>query len=290
MNSFLSFITNKTHWLLLLIFEAIALSLLFNGSLYHKFLNATFTNKAMGMVHMVSGEVKSYLHLREKNRLLTEQLARAELNYLQLKQQVEFSQADTITPFIGLSDSVLAIDPIRFTTAGVISATVNRRRNIVVLDKGRIDGIKEQMGVVAASGVVGIISSVSDKYSIMVPLLNPDLRLSCTITRTGYTGTLWWNEPGDSFVTLSELSRHALYQKGDTVVTSGYSSVFPPGLFVGTIEENKKQTDQVIATKGEVNVKLGANFDNLQFVYIITGGLVLRASELDSIVNQHNKG
>lgn len=270
---------------MLLLFEAIAMGLLFNGSLYHRFIQTTFSNKVVGMVQDVSGEVKSYLHLKEKNKLLTEQLAEAQLNYLHLKQQVDFSLADTVTPFVGLPDSVASESPITFITAEVISSSVNHRKNLFLLNKGTKDGVREQMGVVAASGIAGIISSVQESYSVMVPLLNPDLRLSCLIKRTGYAGSLSWNDPGSSYARLEELSRHALYKEGDTVVTSGYSLVFPQGLFVGTIAEEKRQRDDVASTSTSILVELGADFDKLQFVYIITGGLTVSHTEADSIFN-----
>lgn len=286
MNRLVNFLKNNGHWLLLLLFEAIALSLLFNGSLYHRFIRTTFSNKVVGSVQNISGEVKSYLSLKEKNKLLTEQLAQAELNYLHLKQQIDFSLADTITPYIKLSDSLSTTSPLTFVTAEVISSSISHRKNLVLLNKGKRDGIKEQMGVVSATGIAGIISSVRENYSVMVPLLNPDLRLSCLIKRTGYSGTLSWNDPGNTYARLDELSSHSIYKKGDTVVTSGYSLVFPQGLFVGTIAEGKRQNDEVAASSSSILVKLGTDFDRLQFVYIITGGFVVSSSEADSIFQE----
>lgn len=289
MNRLLRFLIKKGHWLLLIIFEAIALSLLFNNSLYHQFLRTTFTSSIVGFVQNISGEIKGYLSLKEKNQLLTERLAEVELNYLHLKQQVNFFEADTITPFLGLSDSIISTSPVRFTTASIISTSINHQKNLVLLDKGREDGIREEMGVVSATGVIGIISAVRDHYSLMIPLVNPDLRLSCTIKRTGYTGTLSWNNPGDIYARLEELSRHASYQKGDTLVTSGYSLVFPPGLFVGTIAEGKKQKDDLITNTNSILVKLGADFDKIQFVYIITEGLSVSKAERDSLFVKGDK-
>lgn len=238
------------------------------------------------MVQSVSGEVRSYLNLKETNQRLTEQLATAELNYLHLKQQVDFAIADTISPFVEISKEALYESPLTFTTAQVISSSTNRRRNLVLLDKGRKDGIKEQMGVVSESGIAGIISLVNEHYSVMVPLLNPTLRLSCTIKKTGYVGTLSWNTPGENFAQLSELFRHADYNKGDTVVTSGYSSVFPPGLFVGTIEESSHLEDNIPNAKSSATVRLGTDFDRLQFVYVITGGQIVSPKAVDSLLNK----
>lgn len=279
MNKLFDFIVRKAHWLLLVFFELIALSLLFNNSLYHKLIRTSYSNLLLGKIHVVSSQARSYLALREENRKLTEQLAIAELNYLSLKQQVAYAVADTIKPRLEISEQEPT--PYSFITATVLSSSTHQRRNIIFLDKGRRDGVNERMGVVGNSGVAGIIASVEDRYSIMIPLLNPDLRLSCSLKRTSYTGTLSWNDPGEPYARLQELSRHASYQKGDTLVTSGYSSVFPPGLFVGTIVTPSQPADQLTTSSGVPLVQLGVDFDRLQFVYIITGGMPISASELE---------
>lgn len=286
MQRFLEFIIAKGHWLLLILFEAIAIALLFNGSLYHRFLNITYSNTVVGKIYSVSGEVKGYLNLREKNRLLTEQLAQTELDYLCLQQQVDFALADSVTPFYYVPDSTEQKPSFSFVTARVISSTVNRRQNLVIIDKGLRDGITEQMGAMAPSGVAGIISSVSERYAVMVPLLNSDLKLSCKIKRTGYTGTLSRNDAWNSYAQLTDLSRHATYSKGDTVVTSGYSSVFPPNLFVGTIIDETEASDQITPRSSYVTVAPGADFAKLQFVYVITSGMPIAPGTVDSVLNR----
>lgn len=263
--------------------EGLALVLIFNSGFYHRFLNIAFSNRLVGSIQQVTGEVSSYIGLREKNRLLTESNAQLEMQYLQLKQQMDFALADTIKPLTFVRDSTEAIPEMQFLTARVVSSTINRGHNLIVINRGTEAGVKKDMGVMSARGVVGIVSSVSQDYSVVVPLINPSLKLSCKLKRTNHFGYLTWDSPGSVTSRLTDLPSHVRVNVGDTIVTSGYSSVFPPNLYVGRVDSSYQVRDGVALGNGNIPVALGADFGTLDFVYVVMAGVFVPHEALDSV-------
>lgn len=277
------FLLSRGHWILLLVIEGLALVLIFNSGFYHRFLNVAFSNRLVGSIQQVTGEVSSYIGLREKNRLLTESNAQLEIQYLQLKQQMDFALADTIKPLTFIQDSTEAIPEMQFLTARVVSSTINRGHNLIVINRGAEAGVKKDMGVMSARGVVGIVSSVSQGYSVVVPLINPSLKLSCKLKRTNHFGYLTWDSPGSVTSRLTDLPSHVRVNVGDTIVTSGYSSVFPPNLYVGRVDSSFQVRDGVALGNGNIPVTLGADFGTLDFVYVVMAGVFVPHEALDSV-------
>ena len=151
--------------------------------------------------------------------------------------------------------------------------------NYITLDKGRLDGIEPEMGVVDQNGVVGIVSVVSDHAARVISLLNPNIRLSCKVKGSDYFGSLIWDGESPYYATLEEMPRHVQFSKGDTIVTSGYSSVFPEGLIVGTIEGNSKAKDDNFFT---LKIKLSTDFTRLSVVRAIKSNIANELKELES--------
>ena len=270
------FLLSRGHWILLLVIEGLALVLIFNSGFYHRFLNIAFSNRLVGSIQQVTGEVSSYIGLREKN-------AQLEMQYLQLKQQMDFALADTIKPLTFVRDSTEAIPEMQFLTARVVSSTINRGHNLIVINRGAEAGVKKDMGVMSARGVVGIVSSVSQGYSVVVPLINPSLKLSCKLKRTNHFGYLTWDSPGSVTSRLTDLPSHVRVNVGDTIVTSGYSSVFPPNLYVGRVDSSYQVRDGVALGNGNIPVALGADFGTLDFVYVVMAGVFVPHEALDSV-------
>lgn len=283
MHKVTEFLLSRGHWFLLLLIEGIALALLFNSGFYHRFLNVAFSNRLVGSVQQVAGEVSSYIGLREKNRQLTESNAQLEMQYLQLKQRMEFALADTIKPLTFAQDSTEVVPQLQFLTARVVSSTINRGHNLIIINRGAESGVKKDMGVMSARGVVGIVSSVSQGYSVVVPLINPSLKLSCKLLHTKYFGYLAWDTPGKVTTRLTDLPSHVQVAAGDTIVTSGYSSVFPPNLYVGRVDSSYRVRDRVALPNDNIPVALGADFATLDFVYVVLAGVAIPHETLDSV-------
>ena len=145
--------------------------------------------------------------------------------------------------------------------------SLNKADNYITLDRGSSDGIRPEMGVVDANGVVGIVYKTSPRYSLVIPLLNSKSSISCKIVGSEYFGYLKW-EGGDSrFAYLKDLPRHAEFNLGDTVVTSGYSTVFPEGVMVGTVDDMSDSHDGLSYL---LKIKLATDFGKVSNVRVIS--------------------
>ncbi|MDR0995971.1 MAG: rod shape-determining protein MreC, partial [Tannerella sp.] len=158
------------------------------------------------------------------------------------------------------------IFPYATLPAKVVNNSVAYLSNYITINKGKSDGLHPDMGVLSSEGVVGIISTVSEHYAVVIPILNPKFRLSCKVAGSNYFGSMSWNGRDISYAQLEELPRHVAFQVGDTIVTSGYSSIFPEGVRVGTVSSFKKQRNDNFYA---LTVKLASDFHDLGTVLVI---------------------
>ncbi len=265
MRKLLDFLISKCHWFLFVLLEIISFVLIYYNHAYQRNIMFGSADVVMGHVAAVSSNVMAYLHLREVNRELLERNGQLEMELLDLQDRLEMMRADTVLFSGSVSDSTRHF-PYSFIVADVVSNSVTRLSNYITLNKGRADGVEPDMGVVSNRGVVGIISTVSEHFSVVIPLLNPKSRLSCKILGSSYFGSLSWNGHDARFANLEELPRHVKFEKGDTIVTSGYSAVFPAGMIVGRVVDYKKQRDDNFYS---LEIELATDFRVLDHVRII---------------------
>jgi rod shape-determining protein MreC len=154
----------------------------------------------------------------------------------------------------------------KFISAKVINSSTNKLQNYITLNKGIRDGIKVDMGVVSDLGVVGIVKTVSDKFAVVIPILNDKIRINCKFTKSNYSGTLQWTGFNYLYANLNDIARHVKFSLGDSLVTSGFTNTFPEGIPVGTIDNfNIKESDPYYS----IRVKLAVDFRTLSHVKVI---------------------
>ncbi len=250
--AFLQFLEKYQLLIFFLILELIAFSLFLNRHAYQRTRILNSSNVVTGFVFNSYRNITAYLDLKSSNEELV-----AENIRLYNAHQSDFFQF-----------SQESADPNRFVylPARVINNSVSHSRNFMTLNKGRLDGVEVEMGVVSPSGAVGVIYSVSDRYSIAISLLNEQFRLSSKIKRNAYFGSLHWNTLDARYAVLEEIPGHVDVQANDTIVTSGYSSIFPEGIPIGLIEEVKLNPGSNFY---QLKVKLNPDFQRLDYVYII---------------------
>ncbi len=152
-------------------------------------------------------------------------------------------------------------------SARVINNMLRNVDNYLTLNVGSANGVRPGLGVIAANGVVGRVKVVTEHYATVTSLLNSKTSISSKIKRDGTFGTIRWLGDDPTHAVLDNVLRETRLLKGDTVVTSGYNTVFPEGVFIGTIDSFVKEADKNFWT---VRVKLGVNFANLTYVYVVT--------------------
>lgn len=265
MRKLLDFLVRKRHWFLFLLLEVLSLVLVYRNNAYQRNIIFSSANVVTGHIASVSGYVTSYLNLRDINKELLERNGELEMALLELQDQLDMMVADTAT-FAGFAPDSTERFPYSFVTAEVVNNSVTHLSNYITINKGRKEGVAPDMGVVSERGVVGIVSTVSDNFAVVIPLLNPKFRLSCKVLGSSYFGSLSWNGRNAQYANLDELPRHVEFQKGDTIVTSGYSAVFPSGIIVGTVAAFEKQHDDNFFS---LEVKLATDFQALNNVRVI---------------------
>ncbi|MDR2810373.1 MAG: rod shape-determining protein MreC [Tannerellaceae bacterium] len=265
MRRLLDFLIGKRHWFLFLLLEVVSFMFIYHNNAYQQSVILSTANVVTANIVSLSGSVTSYLNLREKNRALIERNGQLEIALLRLQRQVETMIADTVS-FRGFISNPMREFPYNVITAKVVNNSVTYLSNYITIDKGSEDGISPDMGVVSEDGVVGIVSTVSNHYSVIIPLLNPKFRLSCKVLGSSYFGSMSWDGRSTRYAKLDELPRHVEFKEGDTIVTSGFSAIFPEGIMVGNVSSFERQRDDNFYS---LTVKLAADFHRLSSVMVI---------------------
>ena len=282
MKNLIDFFTRYNYWFLFLLLEVISFVLLFQFNSYQGSVWFTSANVVSGKVYETSSEVESFFALSQVNEQLTQR------NVL-LEQQVKALQEKLTS--VTQDSSYLRnnqyqyLAGYKYIPAKVVSNSVDKYNNLITLDKGSADGVKKDMGVACGNGIVGIVFMTSEHYSIVIPVLNSQSNISCTIKGRGYFGYLHWKGGDASMAYVDDVPRHARFKLYDTIVTSGYSSVFPPGMLVGKILHVYNSSDGL---SYRLKIKLSTDFASLRDVCVIDNSVMnerlelLRASQ-DSI-------
>lgn len=274
MRSLIRYLLKNHAFVLFILLETLALAMVFN---YNSFQKATYLNSAnrvTGKVYAIYQSVTGYFGLTKINRELAQENARLRML---LENQPEFvANTDSIFLTLPESDSVY-----HFIPAQIISNSVNRPFNYITLDKGSMHGIKPDMGIISASGIVGVVGQVSASYSMGLSVLNQRWSISAKLKKNGYYGSLIWDGLDYRMANLNEIPLHVDIAVGDTVVTSGYSSVFPEGILVGTISGFSEPDGENYYS---IRVRLSVDFKNLSHVEVVENRDKQEIDELDKIL------
>ncbi len=257
--------------------------LIFRDNAYQRNALISSANVVTGGIFSLSGAVTSYLNLQNTNRELLERNGELEMQLLQLQQQLEQVMADTIA-FNGYVDST-GVFPYSTIIAKVVNNSVARVSNYITINKGRLDGVAPDMGVVSERGVVGIVSTVMDHYSVVIPPINPKFMLSGKVLGSNYFGSIHWNGRSPRFVSLNELARHVEFQPGDTIITSGFSRAFPERIIIGTVHKYERQHDDNF---NSLEVELATDFQALNYVRVIRNNNPDEQQQIEQEAKRHD--
>lgn len=177
------------------------------------------------------------------------------------------------------SDSVnvtVETDGFRYTPAKIIKASSNSQHNYLILDKGTDDGITPNSGVVTPRGVVGIVDAVSRHYSYALSFMNTEMSISARLGREGAVGPLVWDGLHSGSAILKEIPLQVKFAQGDTVFTSGYSSIFPADIPIGTAGTGKV----INGATNEISISLFQDQKALKYVTVVEN---IRMKEIEEM-------
>ncbi len=271
MRNLVKFILNNHFFLLFLLFEIVALTLVFQNNNYQKAFIFNVSRNISGYINSHISSFSKYLDLDEVNKALLEENTRLRnslISSYKLKVpdpgNIEFDSAWT--------------QQYNFIPARVISNSVNKQNNFISIDKGSLHGVQTDMAVISHQGAVGIVTGVSENFSTIIPLLNTDLRISSKLKNTGYFGSLHWDGVNPESAILHDIPHHVSLHRNDTIVTSGFSAIFPEGIMIGTIEDFEIKGGNFFF----ITVNLSTDFRKLNFIYVIDNIFREELMELDN--------
>ena len=268
MHNLLDFFIKYSKWFVFIIYVVISCILLVNNNPYQHYIYLTSANKVSSLVFKASNSVTSYFYLHDINEDLQRRNASLEQEVINLRHQIKAYREEIQADSLRMDSTLMPFD---YILAGVISNSVSRAHNYLTIEKGALDSIKPEMGVVDQNGVVGIVNVVGDHSARVISLLNPKMRLSCKDKGREYFGSLVWDGKSPHEALLEEMPRHERFKKGDTIVTSGYSAVFPPDIPVGTIISHEKEHDDNFYA---LRIKLFTDFTTLSTVRVIRNSMI----------------
>lgn len=263
MRALLDFFVRHSAWFVFVLLVTVSCVLLFRSNPYQQAVYMTSAGRISSSVYGAANSVTSYFYLRTINEDLQTRLADLELENISLRRQLQRADerlfADSIKP-----DSALM--PYNFIIGRVINNSIVKPNNFITINRGSLDGVAPEMGVVDQNGIVGIVNVVGPHTARVISVLNSDLRLSCKVKGSDAFGSLVWDGKTSRQAVLEELPRHVEFSPGDTIITSGYSVVFPEGIPVGTVVEQMRDADDNFYS---LRVELLTDFATLSTVRII---------------------
>lgn len=271
MRNLLRFIIRYHFFFLFLLLETVAVILVVQHNNYQRAQFLNFSKSIQGSYYETSGGIREYLSLRQTNRDLYKEntLLRNQMDRLVRERGISHHNGIDSVPQRQFS----------YIPARVINNSVNKQFNFITLNKGSHHGIEPEMAVIAPNGVVGVVYATSGNYSTVIPLINRNFRLSAKILKNGYFGSLSWVGSGYSEAVLDDIPFHVEIQPGDTIVTSGYSAIFPEGILVGTIADLEAREGNFNA----IPVDIAVDYKNIQYVNVIRNLLLDEQRALERI-------
>ncbi|MBD5239196.1 MAG: rod shape-determining protein MreC [Bacteroidales bacterium] len=276
MRQLVDFFVRHGAWFVFILLVGVSCLMLFRGNPYQQAVYMTSAGAVSSSVYGAANSVTGYFNLRTINDDLQERLSSLEMENLALHRRLqraeELAYADTVTP-----DS--ALTPYRFITARVINNSIAHSNNFITINRGSDDGVMPEMGVIDRNGIVGIVNVTGRHTARVISMLNSDLRLSCKVKGSDAFGSLVWDGKSPRFAVLEELPRHVEFAIGDTVITSGYSVVFPEGIPVGIVRERQRDADDNFYS---LRVELLTDFSTLSTVRVIENFLKDEIEEVET--------
>ena len=263
-NNLIDFIRKYCYIFLFILFETINMILLFRFNSYQGSVWFSAANSVAAGINSTYSNVMNFFNLEQINQELTAQNIALQRETEHLRQSLITATKDTTITEKLMREKLVGYNMVPAT---VVSNSAERSNNYLVIDRGEKDGIRPEMGVVGGGGVVGIIYLTGPHHSLVIPVTNRKSSISCRVRGQNYFGYLQWDGSSMLSAYVDDVPRYAKVKVGQAIETSGYSAVFPPGIFVGRVRTIRNSSD---GQSYRLDVTLGTNFANLRDVLVVT--------------------
>ena len=256
MQQIINFIIRNKNFLLFLLLFSLSVLFTIQSHSYHKSKFINSANFLTGGIYNSVNDISSYLNLKSQNQLLAEENNKLHTLLYNTKTRINFSYIDS-TSFNS---------NYKFKHANVIKNSYATTTNFLTINSGKNDSIKQDLGVISSNGIIGIIDKTSKNYATVLSILNTTSKISAQLKKTNHFGTLTWDGKQPEYIQLIDIAKIAPVKIGDTIITSGRSSIFPKGINIGTIAGFKLDK---VENYYNIKVKLFNDMTNLEHIYII---------------------
>ena len=278
MKSIFRFLRQYSAFFLFLILEGIALLFVFSYNAYQYSYVFNSANRISGELYRVFGNLYDYVDLNSTNKVLMQENSELRTKVAQLENEVLSLKEDS------LQVDILQFNPETantFIAARVVNSSVSSYQNFITINKGTLSGVNIDMGVITSKGVVGVVTSSSKYYSVVMPIINHKLKVSSKIKKNNYVGALAWDGKNHRFDELQEIPTYVDVQQGDSIITSGYSAMFPEGILVGVVEDVESDDHNPFYA---IKVRLAVDFQSVSHVYVVSNPFKNEQSKLERSV------
>lgn len=258
MQQIIYFISKNSTKLLFLLLLVVSLYLTMQTHSYHNSKMLHSANVVSGTIYEKTNSVTEYLHLKDENIRLAEENAKM--------KQILYNSELIVDSTFAVNPEIRIAQDFKLFNAKIIKNSYHKKNNYLTIKGGKVHGIKKDMGVINAKGVIGIVENVSKNYATVQSILNTHSRISAKVINTDHFGTIKWDGKNTGYVQLVDIPKLAVLRKGDSIVTGGISTIFPENIPVGLV-------DQVFTSKNSnfytIRVRLFNDMTNISSVYLI---------------------
>ncbi len=258
MHRIISFLSRYKYFLLFLMLEFIALSLTIQNHSYHKSKFINSSNALTGFIYKNFDYIEAYKNLKKENIQLLQENTKLN-NFLNQNHKRTILRTNIFV------DTLKYHQKYRYKSAKIINNQYIKSTNYLTLDKGNVDSVFVDNGVINDKGVIGIVTNTSGHYAKVMSILNENTRINARLKKNQHYGSITWNGKDYKVVQFEDIPIQANIKVGDTVITDGKSTIFPEGIPIGVIEDFKIKNNRYNA----INVALFNDMSAIKYVYVI---------------------
>lgn len=284
MRNIFLFIRRYFNFLSFLALQALALSFLFRYNKFHEAAFAGVANEITGRVNEQYNTVDYYFKLKKANEnLVKENVALREM------LRSNYQSPDTMLKLIVDSIRVDSLKPFQryvYREAKVVGSFITTQTNFITIHRGSNQGVRPDMAVIGSNGVVGRVVNTSANYSTVMTMISRQFKVDGKLKNSGERGSIGWDGQNPRIVQMRNIPKSVKIQKGDSVLTSELSSIFPPNILIGTVDSvmNDPSTNFY-----NLRLKTGTNFSTVQFVYVVQNTQLEEQQKLENATRNTNE-
>ncbi len=284
MRNIFLFIRRYFNFLFFLALQALSLYFLFRYNKFHEAAFSEVASEITGRINARYNSVDYYFKLKKANEALVKENVA-----LREKLHSNYQPADTLHTIVVDSirvDSLLKFQKYHYMEAKVVGSFITTQTNFITIHRGSDQGVKVDMAVIGPSGIVGRVVNVSANFATVMTMLSRQFKVDAKLKNSGERGTVSWDGMNPQVVQMKNLPKSITINRGDSVLTSELSSIFPPNIMVGVVDTFQNDPSSNFYT---LRLKSATNFSTVQHVYVVQNSQAAEQNQLETATKKTNE-